>query len=547
MAQTLEELVSKWTIETDLTPLETARKGLEGLAVSMGAIAATVSAAAATLFGIAKATAEAGEEASKAAAKFGITAAAYQELQYAARGEAGELSQGLLFLNKNMEAASSGAKEAAKAFANMGVNLYQNGMPRNSDDVLMDIADRFKSMPADARRTAAAVDIFGRSGAGLIPFLVQGRDAISELRQEAQDFGFVIQDTDAADKFNDVLDDLGNIFRGLRNTIGVELMPVITELMDGFKEWIALNRQIIVENLRYYVQVLGRWIKIMTTFMVQMFKALSGLVRLFGGWRVVITTLIIGMGAFLALLAAWSIGALVAGIYGIVTGFTALAAALNVTTFALLKTYAAFLAPFAVIGAAIIGVLLVVEDLFTYFSGEGESVFGDFVDTIKGVFMALEEGFNGMSTWSKGIITFLLTPLRAVIETLRSVWSLVQMITGQKSLADTAKQIVGGFASVMGFDLKGGAIGKTLSGAIGLNNSGNIGEGVGMVPGFAPAVGANDNSKSMNQSTTINQTINAGEGASALETGKAVAGQTENALNRRNRQAARTFSAQGAY
>ena len=537
---TIEELVSKWTIDADLTPLENGRQALVGLSTSLGAIAASVGGAVAALFGVAKSTASAGEEAMKAAQKFGITTKAYQELMYAARGEAGDLSGGLLFLNRNIESAISGSKEAAKAFSSLGVSLQSGGKLRNSEEILMDLSDRFKAMPADARRTAAAVSIFGRSGANLLPFLVQGREEIAALRQEAVDFGFVIEDTAAADAFNDSMDDLFNIMRGFRNMIGVGLIPVINDLMQGFKEWLRTNRDLIVSGLKEFLASTLTYVKIMTGFLWNLYKAASALVRVFGGWQKVIKLVIAAMATYFALNAVYNLGRLVIATVQVVKGLYAVGMAWKAAGWQALIAQAKMLAIPLLIGAAVIGLLLILEDLWTFFSGGGESLTGDIWNAMKDVGKWILDGITSAATaagdwmkkWAGTVADWIIAPFKPLIDLLTWIGNKGSAIAkggAGSGIADSLRNALPAF-------LGGPTAAKpTLAGV------------AGTAPSYAGATGGGDISKQIQQASTINQTINIGEGKNAIATGKEVAGQTDNVLAKRNREAARTFSAQGEY
>ncbi|MFJ4230115.1 hypothetical protein ACIPYV_21325, partial [Paenarthrobacter nicotinovorans] len=64
-------------------------------------------------------------------------------------------------------------------------------------EILPGLADKFKSMPDGAEKTALATQLFGRSGAQMLPFLNKGSEGIGQLTDKAKQMGLVIDDVSA--------------------------------------------------------------------------------------------------------------------------------------------------------------------------------------------------------------------------------------------------------------------------------------------------------------------------------------------------------------
>lgn len=79
---------------------------------------------------------------------------------------------GLKKLATGMLEAATGSEESAQNFDALGVAIQnQDGTLRDSEQVLLDLADRFQAMPDGAEKAALAVEIFGKAGAEMIPLL----------------------------------------------------------------------------------------------------------------------------------------------------------------------------------------------------------------------------------------------------------------------------------------------------------------------------------------------------------------------------------------
>lgn len=179
---------------------------------------------------------EAADAAGKAAQKIGISTEAYTSLAYAASlGDvsAEDFTASMVKLDKAIDAAATGTGAQAAAFSDLGIKVKTaSGELRSADGVLLDIAERFSKLKDGPAKTAAAMDIFGKSGASMVPLLNGGAEAIRNLQQEAVDLGVVIsgESAAAAEEFNDSLTTLHAAASGLALSIATELLPTLNNV-----------------------------------------------------------------------------------------------------------------------------------------------------------------------------------------------------------------------------------------------------------------------------------------------------------------------------
>ena len=189
------------------------------------------------LFAIAKSTANAGEELLKTSQKIGISVETLSALNHAANMadlNMDLLTRGLKTLSANMVEASRHTGNGEQLFRMLGVSAVDaGGKVRPTADVLLDLAGVFNTLQDGASKTDAAVQLFGKSGLDLIPFLNQGKEGITALMTEAERLGLVMstQDAEAANAFSDQLKRFEGQLRGVTLAIGKELIPTITELV----------------------------------------------------------------------------------------------------------------------------------------------------------------------------------------------------------------------------------------------------------------------------------------------------------------------------
>lgn len=121
----------------------------------------------------------------------------------------------------------------------LGVNARDAaGNLRTPTSVLMELSDKFAAMQDGAGKTALAMEIFGKSGAEMLPMLNGGSEGIREMTAMAEKLGIVIEDETAAKaaQFNDTLDLLKLGVQGVGSRVAVQLLPTLNNLVGSFLE-----------------------------------------------------------------------------------------------------------------------------------------------------------------------------------------------------------------------------------------------------------------------------------------------------------------------
>lgn len=220
------------------------QKDLDGFHAKAKAVGAAVGAAIVTGLGLA-ATAVKGaindmDELSKTAQKVGLPTEQISGLAYAAGlsdVSIEGLTTGLVKLTKNMSDTAQGTGEAQKGFAALGIDVKNaDGSLKSSGQVLSEVAGKFAGYKDGAEKTALAVNLFGKSGAELIPLLNSGTDGLTQMTDEAKQFGIVIgtKTGQQAEAFNDNLTRLSTMFKGIWTQVAAQLLPVMLSLENRF-------------------------------------------------------------------------------------------------------------------------------------------------------------------------------------------------------------------------------------------------------------------------------------------------------------------------
>ena len=129
---------------------------------------------------------EAAEKTKHTAETFGMTVPQVEGLSAAAAASGmsvDTLTKGLGILDKNMISAASGTGTAAIAFKAVGISASDG---KTQMQMMLEVADKFKNMDDGPKKVALAMELFGRSGKEMIPFLNMGAQGIEELDQKTQ-------------------------------------------------------------------------------------------------------------------------------------------------------------------------------------------------------------------------------------------------------------------------------------------------------------------------------------------------------------------------
>lgn len=232
--------------------------GLIGVGLSMSAIT-----------GIIRNAIDAADALDEMSGRVGVSAKELSGLQlaYKQAGMGNEaMSSSLAKLSREMSEGNVGLRA-------LGVNTRNaDGSLRGTTAVLLDVADKFKGMEDGAAKTALAMEIFGKSGAEMVPLLNSGAEGIAEMTAMAEKLGLVIEDSTAAQagQFNDTLELLGLGVQGVGTRIAAQLLPTLTSLTGSFLESMTSG-----DRLARVSEILAAALKILYTMGVGIVEVFS--------------------------------------------------------------------------------------------------------------------------------------------------------------------------------------------------------------------------------------------------------------------------------
>ena len=214
--------------------------GALGIAASIGAVTSAI-------VGAGKAAIAYGDDMQKAAAKTGIGAGQFAVLADAARQsdiDVGGLSKSLQKMQVAISQAGSGAKAPLETFAALGIE-FDKFRQLSPEDQFLKLADRINMLEDPADRVRAAVELFGKAGADLLPFFEKGAAGIKKATDEIERLGGTLTDEQIAKlaEADDAIKRMETAWSNLARTLTAEVAPALASTFDRYAQGIEFIKK----------------------------------------------------------------------------------------------------------------------------------------------------------------------------------------------------------------------------------------------------------------------------------------------------------------
>lgn len=175
------------------------------------------------------------------------------------------ISSSLTKLTQNMAKAQDGNAALAESFASLGVSITEaDGSLRSSEAVFYDLVDALGGMDNATARDAAAMELLGKSAQDLNPLIIQGSGALRELAQEAENTGYVLDESQVK-KLGEVDDAYQRMqlqIEATKNQLAVEFAPVAKEALEAYAKLVkqggdALAKSGLIQGMAGLVESLA--------------------------------------------------------------------------------------------------------------------------------------------------------------------------------------------------------------------------------------------------------------------------------------------------
>ena len=262
-----------------------------------------------SIFGAISDATKRAEEIHKLSQALGISAKSYQALAHAAglaEVEQGTLNSAFLKMQVNLGKLANGSAAAAKAFATIGLSA-KSFVGLNAEQSFLKIAAAISKLPTPALQAAAAVALFGKSGATMLNFLKSINKDLPETKKFLQQMGLALDDLDTAkiEEMGDALSLLKLPAQGFANLFLKEIAAAVTAATRNFIEWTKTT-----DDGFSIATLLGKTVAFVIREIVRAANAMTGIMQGFKG-----VLLLIGAAA------KSSLGWMLTAVSGLMKGF----------------------------------------------------------------------------------------------------------------------------------------------------------------------------------------------------------------------------------
>jgi hypothetical protein len=241
--------------------------GMSAVAVGGGVAVGAMAAVGAGAIGVALHVAESAAKLHELSQSTGVSVEALSGFSFVAKQTGVDtqvMTTGLERLSKSAAAAAAAPAGAVNAYSRLGISVRDSGGNiRSVESIFEDVADRFAKMPDGVTKSALAMQIFGRSGAELIPILNSGRAGIEAYLATAQKLGVVpdSQTAEAAHQFEQSLATLEAAAQGVGLQLTKDMLPALqaitgamVELAEGANKGTGPVAAI-ADSFKYFLQI----------------------------------------------------------------------------------------------------------------------------------------------------------------------------------------------------------------------------------------------------------------------------------------------------
>ena len=190
--------------------------------------------------------AEQGDALAKMSSRIGASVEALSEYKHVAElsGVAfNTLTMAWQRQTRRIAEAAVGMGEAQKALVELGLSAESLNKlaPEDQFEVL---AMALEGVSNQADRVRLAMKFWDAEGVQLVQIVNQGSEAIRAMKGDASDLGrvFTEEAAVASEKFNDAMKRMNDSIDGVKQSIALELLPILTEAFDDITELVVGNK-----------------------------------------------------------------------------------------------------------------------------------------------------------------------------------------------------------------------------------------------------------------------------------------------------------------
>jgi hypothetical protein len=301
---TLRDLLIKIGFDVKDNGLIRADKEINSLISNVTKLSAIIVAFVGSMYALAHATSQEIDELNNWSATLGMSVQELQKLKDAADMadiDFYALTSSIKIFNKNIGEAMNGSKEMAKTLNGAGITSLKkaNGEWKTQSELLEDVADKISKARNSQEKMSIAMGAFGRGGEQILRLLLQGKNGIKDLLGITEQFGYLFTKADVAssDFFDNSLKQIKIFSRGIRDYLGVKIIPIFNEYLSIITKFIKLNKEIIFSNIARFFYGIELALTPVILVAKAFYYVFNTIARSIGGWENFFLILSVSLGA----------------------------------------------------------------------------------------------------------------------------------------------------------------------------------------------------------------------------------------------------------
>ena len=192
------------------------------------------------LYELTNQTAEYGDNIDKMSQKLGLSTEAYQKWDYViglAGGDIDSMAAGFKAMTNALADAQNGTQSAIDKFTALGISM-EDIQNLDSETMFEKVVLSLQNMDDQVQKTAAANDLFGKSGQNLLPLLNQTNEETQALIDSTSELGLIMSEDsiEASATFMDTQDTIKAALDATSRSLGEALIPYFQKFLDWVLE-----------------------------------------------------------------------------------------------------------------------------------------------------------------------------------------------------------------------------------------------------------------------------------------------------------------------
>lgn len=330
MGTVVNDLVTKFSFEGSIGPLDDYNESLTGSVALLGGMLIALNASAAAFAFWADGVLTGVDSLSALSKQTDVSVAKIQELNFAAEQTQSSAAAVESTIRGLTGTIGTAAQKGSEDFSRLGISVRDaNGNIKNADVILDEVSQRFQTLGLSMKEQEHFASALGID-TSLLQLMNKTSSEMGAMRDRARELGVLTaEQTEQAAMYKQSLNAMWFGLNSVKQLIAIGVAPELSRMAENFTQLLADNKDWIVEGIQFSVEWIGNFI-----------AAFNRLLPVFA---------LIGAGFLLMKISALGFGAAMGLVFS----------------------------PVVLITAGIIAMLAIIDDLIVAFSG-GESVIASF-------------------------------------------------------------------------------------------------------------------------------------------------------------------------